>query len=476
MLAPIHQQLSSLAASVLSDPFVAAKGSSSNFVPFFSSGIGNFPYYYLDPSSLLFNALTYNWINTSLNNNIAPIMQGGGLFSNYFLNAISKTTYSLSSADQATLNAAQANAINQQLALLLQWRTVFGSIPPARGSMQPIDQVINTICTEWAIGPTDFLTLLNAPDISVLLNNTPANAQSIIPYLSAYIKAIDGAGALLSATTMNNGYLRQALAALQSPSATNGGIVVNNQFTYPAYEVTTPLPDIIAGLDDGSKTIVVDIMIALLSDGQISIDIEGTENFDAMAGDLLRITLDDDPNYFHTIIAGSNSPIHLQLIFKGVTVVNFGPVAFDKAASKNWYWPEAILNAVENGTKDVTGFKFAPNPGIDFGNNGPFGFLAAMIISNQPTIEFTIGNMDSNAVQAKVKSSSAVKISLLNTPLGMPDNPVNITSAAMSGFSGETENSIVIDPAPMLLQAGPSIDARAWVHAVQTVFPAVSGF
>jgi hypothetical protein len=473
MIAPIHQQLSSLAASVLSDPFVAAKDLSGSFAPFFSGGMGNFPYYYLDPASLLFNVRTYNWINTSLANNASPIMQGNGLFSNYFLNAISKVTYSLSSTDQATLNAAQANAINQQMSLLLQWRTVFGSIPSPSGGMQPIDQVINTICTEWAIGPTDFLTLLNATDINTVLNNVPENAHSIIPYLAAYTKAIDGAGVLLNATSMNNGYLRRALTALQSPAVSNGGIVANDQFTYPAYEVTTPLQDIIAGLDDNSKTIVIDIMISLRSDGNISIDIEGTETFDAIADDLLRIAIDDDPNYFHTIIEGCNSPMHLQLTFKGVTVVNFGPVAFDHVSGKNWYWAEAILNAAENGTKDVTGFKFSPNPGIDFSDSGPFGFITAMIISSQPTIEFTIGNMDSDAVQAKVQSSSAINISLLNTPIGT-EGPINITSAVMPGQDKTLQHSIIIEPAPMLAQAGPAIDSRAWVHGVQTVFPAAS--
>jgi hypothetical protein len=480
MIAPIRQQLSSLAASVLSGPAIAARGVtpqilSSAIVPFFSGGMGNFPYYYLDPANLLFNVLTYNWINTSLANNTPPIMQGNGLFSNYFLSAVSKITYSLSSTDQAALNAAQVNATNQQMALLLQWKSVFGSIPVASGGMQPIDQVINIICTTWAPEPTDLSTLLNAPDISAVLSKTPANAQSIIPCLTAYIKALDGSAALLSATSMNNSYLRQALDALQRPTATNGGIVANNQATYPAYGITTPLQDIITGLGNDSHTILIDITVTKLSDGQISIGIEGTETFAAMADDLLSITLDDDPNYFSTIVEGTDSPMHLLLTFKGVTLVNLTPGVFDKANGKNWYWPEAILNAVENATaKDVTGFKFSPSPGIDFSNNGPFGFITAMAISNQPTIQFTVGNMDSNAIQAKVQSSSSVKISLLNTPIGTPDGPVNVTSSEVAGQSiaaQEVQNSITIDPSPSFRSTSPAIDAVAWVHGVQTVFP-----
>jgi hypothetical protein len=167
--------------------------------------------------------------------------------------------------------------------------------------------------------------------------------------------------------------------------------------------------------------------------------------------------------------------MHLLLTFKGVTLVNLTPGVFDKASGKNWYWPEAILNAVENATtQDVTGFKFLPSPGIDFSNNGPFGFITAMAISNQPTIQFTVGNMDSNAIQAKVQSSSSVKISLLNTPIGAPDVPVNITSSDVAGQSmaaQETQNSITIDPSPSFRSTSPAIDAVAWVHGVQTVFP-----
>ncbi|MFA6057574.1 MAG: hypothetical protein WC756_05210 [Taibaiella sp.] len=486
MIAPIRQQLSSLATSVLSGPTIATRGEapidilgSSPLMPFFSSGMGNFPYYYMDPANLLFNVLTYNWINTNLANNVAPIMQGSGLFSNYFLSAISKIIYSLSSTDQAALNAAQANSINQQGALLLQWRTVFGSIPVASGGIQSIDQVIHIICTDWATVPTDLATLQSAPDISTLLDKTPANAQSIIPYLAAYIKAIDGAATLMSVTSMNNSYLRQALSALQRPSAINGGIVANNQSIYPAYEVTTPLQDIITGLANGGNNIVIDIIITPLSNGQVTVDIEGTENFDAMADDLLSIVLDDDPNYFSTIIAGANSPMHLLLTFNGVTLVNFAPATFDMTSGKNWYWPEVILNAVENGTKNVTGFKFSPNPGIDFSDKGPFGFITAMAISNLPTIQFTVDNMDSSTIQAKVQRSSTVKISLLNTPIDIPDGGINVTSSATAGQDRDlqaTQSSIVIDPAPMFTNATPAIDATAWVHGVQTVFPVASAF
>ncbi|HYH56564.1 MAG TPA: hypothetical protein VD772_08140, partial [Anseongella sp.] len=101
----IHQQLASLATAVHAAPVSAARsiapGPSSAvtanavknaFVPFFSGGMDQFPYYYLDPATLLFNTLTYNWINASLVNNNPPILQGSGLFTNYFLTALSKVT------------------------------------------------------------------------------------------------------------------------------------------------------------------------------------------------------------------------------------------------------------------------------------------------------------------------------------------------------------------------------------------------
>jgi hypothetical protein len=94
-----------------------------------TGGSGEFPYYYTNPTNLLFNNATWSWIDTSLVSGASPAQLADEQFTNVYIELLSKVGYSLSSADQATLNAASANATNQQMALLNAWKAAYGSIP-----------------------------------------------------------------------------------------------------------------------------------------------------------------------------------------------------------------------------------------------------------------------------------------------------------------------------------------------------------
>jgi hypothetical protein len=112
--------------------------------------VSNFPYIWQDPSNpLLFNKLTYGWIDTNLASGIKPAAQDSP-FTNIFNKALSSIQYSLSKADQDTINQASSATTQQQAALLNVWLGAFNSYPT--GSGQPIDLVMTTIQTTWANG------------------------------------------------------------------------------------------------------------------------------------------------------------------------------------------------------------------------------------------------------------------------------------------------------------------------------------
>jgi hypothetical protein len=90
-------------------------------------------------------------------------------------------------------------------------------------------------------------------------------------------------------------------------------------------------------------------------------------------------------------------------------------------------------------------------------------------------LQITANNVDGNAIKTAIQSSSSVKLSFLNTPLGGPSGNYSVNFAVPGGKLKSTggQNSIVITSAPVkLLTAGNALNSVAWVHGVQTNFPA----
>ncbi len=513
MLTSIVEQLASLAGSVLSRGRAArqapARGgrrlmgisftlpAGVTLLPFYTGAAGNFPYYYTDPRNLSFNSLTYNWINANLQGNVPPIMADNGYFTNFFLAALASINYSLSSADQAALNTAQQNATNQQMALLMGWRSVFGSLPPVTGTQQPIDAILGVICKQWASPQTSLTILQSTTNINTVLNNTPASASSLLPQLAAYLNALGSAVPLMNATSMNYGYLQNALAALQKPTLANGGLLANNQNLYPAYAVTTPLPDIINGLNNPANTVVLNVTVSKVSgsDDVLITPAQGSaENADI--SDFFSIVTDQYSNYFANIVAMSTAPVQVEMTFPGLTIVNFGPVAFNPANGQNWFWMGPITDAIKNGTNDVSGFKFSPVPGIDFSGSGPFGFLTSVAISNQPSFKIIAENVPASTVQTAIQGAATVSLSFLKTKLGgeamaynmeasnsnlgavhllpMTEPPTVATAtAAVEDASPSATGPLTLTLTPATVGAtSAGLDSMAWVHGVTTSYPA----
>ena len=100
-------------------------------------------------------------------------------------------------------------------------------------------------------------------------------------------------------------------------------------------------------------------------------------------------------------------------------MINFRPIAFSHFAEQDWFWKEPLIEALKNGNTDVTGFKFSPEPNIDFSKQGPFGFLTGVAISNYPDIHMTITGANDPNITAAVDQSGSFKVKLLGKP---PEN------------------------------------------------------
>lgn len=465
---PILQALSDKANALLG----SALGTQP-LVSFQSGALGNFPYYYEDPNTTQFNALTYQWINNGLAGDVAPVHQlSGSLFNNLFLMALASVQYSLSTDQQAKLNQAYNNAQNQQLAVLNAWKAAYQKLPTPSGAQEPIDAVMAVICTTWAAPATTLNALQSSTNIRKLLNNAPASGQTIIPVVVAYLNALGDSISLSNAQAMNNAYVAQALAAVQSPSSTNGGMQLNDgTATYnPAYTVNTAISDIINGLSDSGNSIVISMDVSMASDSEYQVSVQGGASFSIPIGDFFTLGISGNASYFHEQIVKNSSAVSVSMTFTGVTLVNYGPSPFNQSTLQNWFWVDPIVNAIKNTGQDVSGYKFAPQPDIDFGPSGPFGLLQGVVISNYPSIQITATTSNYAYVNTTFQQQVNADLSFLGMSLGGGSESTYSNSSEENASNSSV--TITLNPPPALI-AGQSTSSVGWVLGVQTNYPTV---
>ncbi|MGB1217887.1 MAG: lamin tail domain-containing protein, partial [Saprospiraceae bacterium] len=359
--------------------------------PFITGGLGNFPYYWQDPRNNLFNIETYNWISANVKAGAYPIEQDtGSIFTNLTIQALGSVSYFLSTADQNALAADSSTIFNAQAQLLRVWKSAYGSIPPPSPTQEPVDKVIIVIATTWAFPATTFQAMLDAPVLIDLLNEVPPSGRPIIPVLVNYISVINASTSLQQASPSQSGYLARALEALQNPSLANGGLQTNNNKILPAYTVSTPLSDILEGLQKSSNSFKVKMKITKGRESDLIIETAGNESLEIDVDNFLRIPDISGGNIFTNFLENNEGCIEMDLDFSSLTMVYFEPVPFDKSLNKYWFWKEPLLQSVQNGNEDITGFEFSPTPLIDFSENGPYGFLTAVGISNFPNINMKL--------------------------------------------------------------------------------------
>ena len=460
----IIDALKDQANTILSSAVGATKLQSFNI-----TGKGNMPYYWQDPRTTEFNSKTYNWISSNLKADTRPY-EFDQTFLGQYINVLSKVIYSLSTDDQAKLNEAKANATDQQLAVLNAWKEAMGSLPDGKG--QPIDNIAGKIATEWADPATTLTKIQQSTNINRLLNNVPASGKPIVPVFANWLNAIGAAVSLENNTTLNNAYLSRALEFAQEPDKTNGGLVLSEDVeTYvPKYAVANGLASIINGLKNESQAAELSMTVKRATEDTFEVNVESYASFRIPVGFFLSVKVDAHANYFQSDIATTSNETTVKMTFPGLTLVNFAPTDFTFSPPKFWYLLEPIREAIKNTGKDISGFKFSPDPGVNFSDKGPFGFLMGAAISNYPSMEITVKSSEYERIQKTFEQSVSVGLTFLGIPLGIGGKESTYSNKVTTNSSDKTV-TIKLNP-PKELVAGQAVDSVGWVLGVQPNFPA----
>jgi hypothetical protein len=455
----------------LKDKANAILGSALGSTPlqsFAIGSLGNFYYNWQDTSDVTkFNPLTYDWIIANLKAKAMPLQLDVTSFTNLYLEVLPDISWSLSTADQATLAKDGENATQQAAALQNAWLAAYKAFPTGAG--EPIDLITGQIATTWASPATDLPTMQISLNLRKLLNKMPASGAPILPVLTNWLNALSTGLSLQNSVSINNAYLSRALDAAQKPTATNGGLALSDGTVQPAYQVANQVADIQNALASG-PTISSTMTVSVSSDSEFKVSVDGSTDFDIPVADFLDISVGGSASYFSDHIMKNSTSTTVTMSFPGVNLVNFGPVPFQMTgASSSWFSIDPVRHAVANGSHDVSGFKFSVDPAIVFSEAGPFGYVMGVAISGYPTIVITTTTSDYASIQKTFEQNVTSEVSFLG---------ISLASASESTYSNsvkvdEKTSTVTITIAPPQdLVSGTVNSAQAWVLGVQPNYPA----
>ncbi|MCC5621824.1 hypothetical protein, partial [Nostoc sp. CHAB 5715] len=350
---------------------------------------GDFFWYYQNPSQV-FNQSTFDYISANISPGDVPgtaKLSGSGGFPNAYTQVISSIAFTLSKNDQAALNKAQSDAATQGATIVTDFQTSYGQITDAQlqdaatkyGQYivgNKVDYIINVVLGgQWSGNqaankpPLPYQQMVNARNLQDLLPYSPPGADQVISDVSIYLNLMKPVIGLQTQIQQGSWIIAQLQGNTKTPSDSNGGIKTVNANTgavspnlQVGYSISKAQTAIQNDLDS-NNTISFGMTTSQASGGSVSVSIEGQAGFSV--GSWLTFTTTAGGSYDMSKAQGTSTDASITLTWKGYSVVPITPTAWQQATNVGWYYTDPIAQAVNNGTQDVTGFKFLNKPAYD---------------------------------------------------------------------------------------------------------------
>lgn len=410
-----------------------------DFLPFVTGKLGAFPFQWENPRTLKFSATTYDWIRASVQVVNGSVIQKSGFPLDYIL-AMTAVEVRRSKADTAALAQAAANTEQKATVFAIAWQSTYGTFPPGD---PVIDALIGEITTNWASPQTSLQALLAAPDISVMLNQTPPSGLPLLADLALYLDAARSQIALLTLGTFDTGRLDAAREAVNTPCAANGAVELDNGLWRPAFYI-----------DKSSSTIASELAALGVARTQFSGAVDATASTTTLQFDNAPpVPLDPAALSIRVngqdVLAQTKGKAALLAEFGDVVSVHFGPRAF-AAPGTGWFWARPLIDGLANINADVTGFVLVSDQALNILTSGAFGFLTGVAISGHPVLHLSPGAVPNLS------------------PAGSADVMFG-GQCYSTTYTNDATNGLVLTPTRQIGSASGS--SRAFVHAVQPCFP-----
>jgi hypothetical protein len=442
--------------------------------------------------SQVFNNATFNYISAAVSGSDTPgtvqLSPGGG-FPNEYVRLINALSFTLSAADQATLNAAELAAATQAAAVVSTYQGIFGQITPSQmekaqtavpAVTNSLDYVISYVLGVLWSGATPPLTwqaMQEAKNLKKLLPNLPASGESVLGAVQTYLNALGPADSLQDQLDLGSWILNQLKNNTGEPTAANGGMTTvdpNTGAILPVqvgYGINSPVTAIQNDLNNQQRVFEVSLGISESAGGQLSVSIDEASTF--IIPSVLAYVEQTSNQYDLNTFAGTSANAQITISYQGFTMVPVAPTAWQQATKLGWYYGAPIAEAWQNWQQGTnpTGFNFVSDPTTLLGEDGRgLGQITNLLISNYPTLSITYSDADYASFSEAWNESTTGNLLLFGfIPLGSFSEGVYQSSSVSTGSNSSF--TLTFAPSPQVLTV-PALQQTAYVVGGTFDYPA----
>lgn len=396
------------------------------WAPVNSATIGSFPWFWQSIPN--FNYETYAWFNNvfAYNEEGYYETQADSLNTSLY-NLFTAMSYAMSAADEAALNA-EVNA-NQAICqtVLQDYQTLFG---PAVGTTTAAQlNYVTGVILSWSTTPGLTLSQLsNALNPISLLGNAPFGTTQLINDFMTYLNATASVQTLQNAVATYNNEIKAIKNNLQvAPATSNPGwmTAITSSTGKTQMVPYLSMSPSVAGIQNslfpssGGSSFSFGLAASYVDSTTCKVSVSGSAAVSAPAGFFSWTNASTKTSYDLTTFNSNTATVSVNMSYNGLTAVTpvLSQSQYNVSTGYGWWMPSFISEAANN-TKGATGLSFNPQPvSIDFAENGNFGVLSNIYISQMPTFSLTYQSTDISTFQEVFSQTSKFSVKFLGITL-----------------------------------------------------------
>jgi hypothetical protein len=452
----------------------------TTWLPVSTDSLGPINFYW--QTGTLFNANTWNYINNlfaynAVNNNYYTNADN---LNTSLYNAFSAISYVLSPADQTVVNAAYLKNQGNMADLVAEYISGGYSTVPA-GSTQKQYNFVTQAILNWSVPAgsklpaVSYTTFFQSPKPANLLIYAPSGTSSIINKFIAIVNAMGTANAIIGSQQAVASELNNILSNIQGPISSSTTPIpagwmalANDQGTLPACQPQwnlNPVPQTITeGLTSGTSFSIT-MSVTQINGSTCNVSVSNGAGVSISVG-FFGISAGTSYSSDVATMTENITQIDITMTFKGVTSFSMNPQGYNLSSGNGWWLP-GILSQAVNSNPNVSG-PYIPPSAYNFSENGNFGVLNNLFISQLPELQVTFNTINASELHETFTRYSYWGVDFLGIDFG----GVSSSSTYTSKVSDYSSNSITITMSPPPFPSSvPALDQTAFVIGASLTWP-----
>ncbi|UZN48404.1 hypothetical protein KZ686_11425 [Cupriavidus cauae] len=372
-----------------------------------------------------FNPLTLKVLDfpTIDGGNGAKTLDSTDSYSGLYMRLLKSASYQLSSADNTRVQKALDDAAAQQQALISAWEDAYGPIRlDGTGFANKALYINDVVRKEYGNDPSRLDGSVRIVYLTWALAAAPA-----LTVKQAQFDALQR--------------LSAAAANVLNPSASNGGLQVEDGSYVAAFDNIPTPTELLGRLRNAGNTVTVKASVACSESGTTSMSAGGGAGV-TIPLDFLSISVGGSAQYNLDKMMSRNQSMSIEMAFTGVTPISPSPRVLSANGQSGWYDKVIVDELARNKAgEDFTGFYLSSDEWKGravFGPQGRFTRARTLVLSQRPTVTLRFHKADASSVKSMFQENVGVKLNLFGLiPLGHAEQSYKTTSARSDDASGD---------------------------------------